>query len=801
MPCSGIQTDGSWVAYRSDLPPTPEALIGHLGDICKDVRPSSAVIALNDLLTLHPAFSQLLAHSPELRSVIVDGTQKLLPNALDASGGVAHAHVLWTICTCVWQGVSVVVDRFGKKMPGCKASQTELFRALAQANNDLRDQLATCRRDYLRELTELRERCRLIEPCAGEALEKLLKEEPVMFFEPFDFVMEEATKEFISETVAEKLRLLMLRGWGKLQTDEVQAQRERIQELEAELAAVRNSSVSEEPRLFSMVSSCKLNGLGASEDEELASTRCSTAMTSQGCIELQNPVCSKCWELQCKMEKLVSRLQESVSRHVVKNALAYAGLPEDMLDHGKRKQNKLAGQTAFDRLYADAKRRDTHGRISKIRQDVQEVHALQSKEIGSCMQVARGGPAKQKIERVKSMHSKAIASATALHDAIEGFYKQIENESTAEDKHHFDSACASLVCSPRGFGVAYVESSEFGEACADSANEQNSLVETDLIYDKEVRQRMQRIKDGAQRVNELHSAELAHCASLAHEGHIKTTWEGVKVVHDQFATSSRVLQEALVTLRGDVAMLSLTDAGSDSANAITGELVTEDTQNVVPVQSRSGRLSRGYGGGAADQTIELEPTVPIIGSPERRRLSHARQSFQSRAQAVLPPVEHSATIVEPHMMGEASASIWKDHFAEQDKTLHRSALSLTSLSPEKKVSHSTSPHKSAFHRSSEERKLRLLTPSTLDANCVLLGSALPHSSSPDRRKKRSMAAIAHLDPLRKTLSPLSSDLLPAASGESLHSSRHAFDQGKHVMTKNASLPALQRPGSVPSAVG
>lgn len=101
-----------------------------------------------------------------------------MPHNLDESNGLASAHVLWTICSCVWQAMSVMLEGFGRRIPGDAGGQSTQFRFLMQSNNELRAQLATCRRDYLRELTELRERCRRIEPCAEEALMELLREEP-----------------------------------------------------------------------------------------------------------------------------------------------------------------------------------------------------------------------------------------------------------------------------------------------------------------------------------------------------------------------------------------------------------------------------------------------------------------------------------------------------------------------------------------------------------------------------------------------------------------------------------------------
>ena len=41
----------------------------------------------------------------------------------------------------------------------------------------------------------------------------LTNEEPIMFFEPTDFVLEQQTKDFIKDTVEEKMKLLLLKGW------------------------------------------------------------------------------------------------------------------------------------------------------------------------------------------------------------------------------------------------------------------------------------------------------------------------------------------------------------------------------------------------------------------------------------------------------------------------------------------------------------------------------------------------------------------------------------------------------------
>jgi len=188
---------------------------------------------LAELLEAHPAFAQLLAQNPELRSVIESGVEAIL-EPMNSAGSVSDSRVLWTVCTAVWQGISLVVGGLCGKLPASAAPLEGQIKHLHQVNDGLREQLSKCRRDYLRELTELRERCRQLDAPVEVALVSLLNEEPVMFFEPFNFVFDELTKEFINYTVEEKLRLLMLKGWRKVNDEELVGLQERIQELQAE---------------------------------------------------------------------------------------------------------------------------------------------------------------------------------------------------------------------------------------------------------------------------------------------------------------------------------------------------------------------------------------------------------------------------------------------------------------------------------------------------------------------------------------------------------------------------------------
>jgi len=81
----------------------------------------------------------------------------------------------------------------------------------------------------------------------GVALAQLLQEEPVMFFEPFDFILDEATKDFVNATVEEKLKLIMLKGWKKGDDKRLTELEEENNELRAHLAKMESLGTGEEP--------------------------------------------------------------------------------------------------------------------------------------------------------------------------------------------------------------------------------------------------------------------------------------------------------------------------------------------------------------------------------------------------------------------------------------------------------------------------------------------------------------------------------------------------------------------------
>ena len=80
---------------------------------------------------------------------------------------------------------------------------------LTEENNTFREDLAECRRTYLKELTALRDQLRSLEDEQVLQIRNLVYEEqPIMFYEPVKYLKDEGLKDFIGEVVEEKMKVL-----------------------------------------------------------------------------------------------------------------------------------------------------------------------------------------------------------------------------------------------------------------------------------------------------------------------------------------------------------------------------------------------------------------------------------------------------------------------------------------------------------------------------------------------------------------------------------------------------------------
>lgn len=122
--------------------------------------------------------------------------------------------VLALLARMMWNTLQILWDLEESSIP--KLHTKQKLEVVVDEFRCVQEQLHECRRAYLKELSTLRERLRLYEdPTLRDAIHNAVYEEdPVMYYEPLQFVEDEQIKEFVAEVVEEKLKLIMTR-WNK----------------------------------------------------------------------------------------------------------------------------------------------------------------------------------------------------------------------------------------------------------------------------------------------------------------------------------------------------------------------------------------------------------------------------------------------------------------------------------------------------------------------------------------------------------------------------------------------------------
>jgi len=284
-----------------------------------------------------------------------------------------------------------------------------------------------------------------------------------MFFEPLDFVMDEPTKDFIRNTVEEKLRLLMLKGWRKVDGVDVQALQERVAGLQAENEALREDLCARTACASPRVESCFITAEPQQLDEtvvaegdaeqaariesleaELARVlrdqlpslkeaqlcgsrsplRRSRGNHHQGYVELQRAhkeLERKYRDLRRRLARFTERLRENMTlrgydTELVKEALVYVGLERAQATPKAITNDRQ--QATFDRLYADAQRR-----LQRLRNRADEVHVLQRVEIHRCWEAAHNNETAQaRVDHLRGLHFAAVNCNGSLQTALEVFH-------------------------------------------------------------------------------------------------------------------------------------------------------------------------------------------------------------------------------------------------------------------------------------------------------------------------------------------------------------------------------------------
>mmetsp|Transcript_140628 Transcript_140628/g.357143 ORF Transcript_140628/g.357143 Transcript_140628/m.357143 type:complete len:1132 (-) Transcript_140628:75-3470(-) len=172
---------------------------------------------LRKLLHMNPAYGSYMAGDEALagivqvfakrfRAKILGGSMQKLRD--DASAKALYeplCEVSWRVIGHVLHGIIDLEDAENYAVPKEALGQVKM---LLQTNVALSKKFNDMRRAYLRELSIHRDRQRVISEKAQAALNSL-QEQPVMFYEPLEFVLDDSTKLFVQEVIEERLKLDM----------------------------------------------------------------------------------------------------------------------------------------------------------------------------------------------------------------------------------------------------------------------------------------------------------------------------------------------------------------------------------------------------------------------------------------------------------------------------------------------------------------------------------------------------------------------------------------------------------------
>eukprot|EP00746_Dinoflagellata_sp_MGD_P144307 gnl/MRDRNA2_/MRDRNA2_77054_c0_seq1.p1 gnl/MRDRNA2_/MRDRNA2_77054_c0~~gnl/MRDRNA2_/MRDRNA2_77054_c0_seq1.p1 ORF type:complete len:840 (-),score=211.07 gnl/MRDRNA2_/MRDRNA2_77054_c0_seq1:54-2573(-) len=218
----------------------PAVLEVWLGNAAAGADPAAKM--LQNLLRINPAYGPLLFNEPDLAETVQLSarTIRTLCSSANPPGNVQLEKLWEPLCGVAWRAIGHVMDSLlgvehdhGLTWPLPHETHGQL-RALLHTNGELSKQLSECRRNHLKEVTELRDQVRKLSPDAKEAL-KVLYEEPIMFYEPLDFVLDEGTKAFVNEVCEERIKLALSR-YMKLNAKEQDSQaQEYLEDLQFQL--------------------------------------------------------------------------------------------------------------------------------------------------------------------------------------------------------------------------------------------------------------------------------------------------------------------------------------------------------------------------------------------------------------------------------------------------------------------------------------------------------------------------------------------------------------------------------------
>lgn len=210
---------------------------------------------LRRMLQMNPGYGRYLSKDQELCGIVELFAKRFRHVVVGAPSPLQPGSLFKPCCELVWRVIgltlSSITEDSDSSVPVSKDAQGQ-FKMLLQTNLELSEKLKESRRAYLRELSEHRDKQRKLSESVLRTVANL-HEHPIMFYEPLEFVLDEATKEFVRNVVEERVKLELRAGFSEDVVNEevskhMQELEEQIEGMTADIRRLTNASMRDEHR-------------------------------------------------------------------------------------------------------------------------------------------------------------------------------------------------------------------------------------------------------------------------------------------------------------------------------------------------------------------------------------------------------------------------------------------------------------------------------------------------------------------------------------------------------------------------
>lgn len=195
---------------------------------------------LRKILLMNPSYGAYLTTDEDLADIVQVAARRMRSTVGSLRGPMTNTTLFPDLCEAVWRTVGYVLNAIlhieEQQLPLPEAA-TGQVKMLLKSNEELSKRFNSARRQWLRELSLLRDQQRRISSRTERSLATLV-EEPIYFFEPLCYFLDESTKEFICATVEERIKMEMKKTAPKEDEMELIANAKQLEEMEKLVAVL-----------------------------------------------------------------------------------------------------------------------------------------------------------------------------------------------------------------------------------------------------------------------------------------------------------------------------------------------------------------------------------------------------------------------------------------------------------------------------------------------------------------------------------------------------------------------------------